>query len=125
MPEREHEAAPKAPQSARQPPSAPTATDLAGKVGNRAMARMLSRMEATEAVEMLEQSLAPGVVGAERPVIDTLTAFSANTGDFDKINTDFEKKVEKPLLPELQRVPGATEQIPEGWYPGINGQGGA
>lgn len=122
MPEREHQAAPQGPQPARPQPAAPTATHLAGKVGNRAMAQMLARMETTEAVEMLEQSLAPGVLGAERPVVDTLTAYSANTADFDKVAKDFEKKVEKPLVPELKRVPGALDQVPDGWYPGIGGE---
>jgi hypothetical protein len=117
---REHDAAPKA--AAPAPPSARSATpptQLPQAIGNRAMGRMLARMETTEAVDALAESLASGVMGAEHRVIDTMTAFSSDTAGFDKVSEEYEKKTKTPLEPGLHQVPGAPELIPGGWYPGI------
>jgi hypothetical protein len=118
MPEREHdvakEPAPRAPSG-----RGAAAPRLPPAIGNRAMARVVARMEAGEAVDALAESLAGGVLGAEHRVIDTLTAFSADSAGFDKVATDYEKKAKAPLPPALDQAAGATELIPDGWYPGI------
>jgi hypothetical protein len=101
------------------PPSLPSA------IGNRAMTRMVARMEAADAVDAFAESLAPGVMGAEQRVVDTMTALSHDTEGFDKASTDYEKKTKAPLAPSLSSVPPAAAQVPEGWYPGIAGGGGS
>src|SRR4051794_22865116 len=107
---REHDAA-KQDAPGRAARGAAVPQGLPSAIGNRAMTRMVARMEATDAVDALKESLAPGVLGAEHRVIDTMTAFSADTAGFDKVATDYEKKAEAPLPPAL----GPAEAlIPDG-----------
>lgn len=87
-------------------------------IGNRAMTRMVARMEATDAVDALKESLAPGVLGAEQRVLDTMTAMEHDIATFDQVAKDYERQQERPLPPDLG---AAGEQIPDGWYPGIGG----
>ena len=119
---REHDAAKDAPAAAKAPAAGRgmQAAQLPQAIGNRAMSRIVARMEASEAVDAFAESLAPGVMGAEHRVIDTMTAFSADTGGFDKVSKDYEKKAKAPLPPALEQAPGASSLIPEGWYPGIS-----
>jgi hypothetical protein len=124
MPEREHDAAKAAPEPARAAPGRGMSAPLPQAIGNRAMARVVARMEASEAVDAFAESLASGVMGAEQRVVDTMTALSSDTEGFDKTATDYEKKTKAPLAPSLSQVPRAEAQIPEGWYPGISGSGG-
>src|SRR5688572_24895607 len=101
---------------------APAALALQRAAGNRAMNQVLSRMEASEAVDRLEQALGAGVMGAEQQVVDTLQTFSHDAGGFDKVSADYEKKTEQPLVPSLPEAAQALQ--PDGWYPGISGEGG-
>jgi hypothetical protein len=101
---REHVPAQRPP--ARPPAAAvPAPTGLAARVGNRAMARAVARMESKEAVEALAASLAPGVLGAEQRVADTLTAFRHDDAGFEQVGKDYERQVKAPL-PPLARDPG-------------------
>jgi hypothetical protein len=118
----EHEQSPaqspsQAEREARGAPQAP-AQALQAAVGNRAMARMVQRMETSEAVDALEKSLAPGVLGAERQVISTMAAFSSDPIGFDKVGVDFEKKTKEPLAPKIEH----TVPPPKGFFPGISGE---
>jgi hypothetical protein len=123
----EHEAARTPPQAARQTPPGRgmQAPSLPSAIGNRAMTRMVARMEAADAVDAFAESLAPGVMGAEQRVVDTMAGLSHDVEGFDKAATDFEKKTKAPLAPSLSAVPPAAAQVPEGWYPGISGGSGA
>ena len=115
--DREHAATPEPERrlpSGRGAPMAGAALQRA--VGNRAMGQVLQRMETAEAVESLEKSLAAGVMGADRQVVETMTAFSADVSGFDKVSTEYEKKTETPLPPALE---GRVDP-PAGWYPGIS-----
>jgi len=105
-PDRSADAVRPAPGARPAPPSA--AQDLARRVGNRGMGRVLARLEAGEAVEALAQSLATGVVGAERRVVDTMTALHADPAGLEQVATDYERKVQRPLADDLARVPDAT-----------------
>jgi hypothetical protein len=89
------------------PPAATAAHALARRVGNRGMGRVLARLEAGEAVETLAQSLSTGVVGAERRVVDTMTALRADPAGLEQVAKDYERKVERPLDADLARVPDA------------------
>jgi hypothetical protein len=105
----------------------PAAIALQQAIGNRAMAQALQRMEATEAVEPLEKALATGTVGAERVVLDTLTTFSADPTNYDKVAIEYEKKVEKPLQPAIDALTGETGEraqgtAPPGFFKGISGE---
>ena len=114
MPERAHEPerttdpARPAPGARSAPPASAAVQELARRVGNRGMGRVLARLEAGEAVETLAQSLATGVVGAERRVVDTMTALRADPAGLEQVATDYERKVERPLADDLARVPDAT-----------------
>ena len=101
----------------RSPARAPQAPvqALQQAVGNRALGRMLQRMETNDAVEALEKSLAPGVLGAGRVVSDTLTAFSRDPVGRDKVAIEYEKKTEQPLSTSLEPVPPA-------FFKGISGE---
>jgi hypothetical protein len=118
MPERDH-AAEKASPHPRAPAAAAARTALPSAIGNRAMSRAMARMEAGEAVDALSESLAAGVLGAQQRVVDTMAAFSHDTGGFDQVSTDYEEKAKTPLGPSLAQVPAAAAEVPDGWYPGI------
>ena len=114
-------------EAAARGPAQPAAIALQRAVGNRAMAQALQRMEATDAVEPLEKALAVGTVGAERIVLDTLTTFSADATNYDKVAIEYEKKVEKPLAPAINALAGETGERakatkPAGFYKGISGE---
>src|SRR3954469_15691846 len=82
------------------PPAAralPAGMALQRAVGNRAMGQILQRMEVADAVDSLEKAMGAGVMGAERVVADTLTAFSSNASDFDKVAIEYQKKTEHPM----------------------------
>jgi hypothetical protein len=98
----------------RAAPQAPVQA-LQRAVGNRAMGQMLQRMETNEAVELLEKATAPGVVGAERVVANTLTNYARDPIGRDKLAIEYEKKVEKPLAP-------SAEPVPPGFFKGISGE---
>ena len=83
---------------------APARPALPSAIGNRAMARAVARMETKEAVEALAASLAPGVLGAEQRVTDTVTAFRHDDAGFADVAKDYEKQVKAPL-PPLARDP--------------------
>ena len=86
-------------------------------IGNRALGRALQRMEATDAVEPLEKALGAGVLGAQRQVVETMTAFSGDPVGFDKVHVEYEKKTEAPLAPAIEGLVG-----PRGLFPGISGE---
>jgi hypothetical protein len=84
----------------------PPAAALQRAAGNRAMGRMLQRMETADAVESLEKSMSAGVMGAERAVLDTLTAFSADPAGFEQVASEYEKKTEAPLAQAVEALAG-------------------
>ena len=104
-------------QDERTPARAPQAPvqALQQAVGNRALGRMLQRMETNDAVEALEKSLAPGVMGAEQVVASTLTNYARDPVGRDKVAIEYEKKVEQPLSPGL-------DPVPPGFFKGISGE---
>jgi hypothetical protein len=102
---------------ARRAPEAPV-PKLQQAVGNRALGRMLQRMQTAEAVDSLEKSLKPGVLGAEQQVANTLTSFSHDAIGLDKVAVDFEKKTKEPLARKIDGV----GRRPPGFFPGISGE---
>ena len=86
MPERDQDAAKAAPQPAPAARAAGAARPgLPAAIGNRAMGRVVARMETADAVDALSTSLAPGVLGAEQRVADTMTAYSHDTKGFGEV----------------------------------------
>ena len=130
MPEHEQAKQQQVEQAAPQQPARqqmPPGMALNSAIGNRAMSRMVQRMEATEAVDALEKATAPGVLGAERQVLTTLTAFSMDNAGFDKVACEYQKKTKMPLRPTVSRLHtddghragGAT---PKGFYESVSGE---
>ena len=89
---------------------------LPSAIGNRAMSRMIQRMETAEAVDALEAATKPGVLGAQRQVASTMAAFSRDPSGFDKVSIEYQKKTKEPLAPKVQDVPK-----PPGFFPTISG----
>ena len=114
---REHSEAAKQDAAAPKGRTAGTPQGLPAAIGNRAMTRMVARLEASAAVDALKDSLAPGVLGAERRVVDTMVAMSEDPKTFGDVAKDYQQKVEAPLPPALGQVPAAAALIPQGWVP--------
>src|SRR4051812_36184388 len=114
---REHDAAAAKPDVRAKRAAAAPPQGLPQAIGNRAMTRVVARMEATDAVDALKESLAPGVLGAEQRVLDTMTALQSDTETFGTVAKDFEQQAQAPLPPALGQVTGAAGMIPEGWIP--------
>ena len=120
MPGRETDRTPAGP-NRREAPRRATARPAAGlpaAVGNRALGRMLARVEAEDAAKALAGALAPGVLGAGRQVLDTMTALSHDPAGFDATATAYAQQAKAPLPPALDAVPGAAGLVPDGWVPG-------
>jgi hypothetical protein len=90
---------------------------LPSAIGNRAMARLVQRMEVSDAVEALDTATKPGVMGAQRQVASTMAAFGRDANGFDKVAIEYQKKTEQPLAPKVESVPE-----PPGFFPTISGE---
>jgi hypothetical protein len=86
-------------------------------IGNRAMSRMVQRMETAEAVDALDAATKPGVMGAGRQVASTLAAFARDPVGYDKVAIEYQKKTEQPLAPKVADVPK-----PAAFFPTISGE---